>query len=217
MRLLDGKKRLALIEWRQFAENGLEQSGKPEGKLTSMTVGIFDGVHLGHQALIKRIVSYNENYTPVIVTFKKNHKTETRKFQPEEQPGLNNEQKDILTFPEKLAAFESLGIQTVIAIDFTEEFRRMPGIEFLEILLKRGNIGFFATGSDFRCGCRHDTNADTAQSFFASRGIPAEITPQVMEGHLPVSSSRIRSAIALGDTALAKAMLGKSVPLSLYQ
>jgi riboflavin kinase/FMN adenylyltransferase len=186
--------KMQCLAWSQFLKNGL-----PKYERTSMTVGIFDGVHRGHQALIERIVSHNAGYVPVVVTFKKNHKTN------------NQYQGDILTFQQKLDMFQKLGIQLVIVIDFTEEFMQMDGIEFLKILLKHGNIGFFAAGSDFRCGYQLNTDAAEIQRFFASNNIPSEIVPQVMEGSQPISSSRIRSAIAAGDNALAEKMLGYRV------
>jgi riboflavin kinase/FMN adenylyltransferase len=183
-----------IITWEEFLQNGL-----PLGeKYSSMTVGVFDGVHRGHQALIERVVSHNINYTPVIITFRENHKTG------------NRDRKDIHGFRERLLMFEKLGIQIVIIADLTEKFRRMPGIDFLEIILKRGRIGFFAAGSDFRCGYHLDTDTQAIQKFFASHNIPAGIVPQVMEGSLPVSSSRIREAIAEGHTELAEKMLGDS-------
>lgn len=160
-----------------------------------MTVGIFDGVHRGHQALIERILSCN--YISVVVTFRQNHKTE------------NNKLKNILTFRQRLKKLKSLGVQKIVVLDFTEELRQMDGIAFLEFLLKQYNIGFFAIGSDFRCGYQLSTNAQAIQEFFASRNIPVEIVPPIMEGDLPISSSRIRSAIAEGDTISAEKMLGK--------
>ena len=185
---------MLVIEWQNFLENGLPIKGKK----SSMTVGIFDGVHRGHKALLERIVLHNADYSPVVITFLENHKV------------MNNEQRDIQSFRQRLEIFEKLGIQITIVIDFSEQFRQMPGKEFLEIILKRGNAGFFAAGNNFRCGCGLDTCAAAIQEFFAARSIPAEIIPEVMEGSLAVSSSRIREAIASGDTALAKAMLGRN-------
>jgi len=180
----------------------LEDGFPHNGKSSSMTVGIFDGVHLGHQALLKRIVSYDAGdtpvgKTPVVVTFKQNRKIESG---------------NIFTFNKRLDIFESVGIQITIVIDFTEEFKKMPGIEFLEILLKRGNVGFFAVGSGFRCGYQQDTDAEKIKNFFASHNIPMEIIPKVMEGSSPVSSSRIRSAISAGNIKSAQKMLGRTYP-----
>jgi riboflavin kinase/FMN adenylyltransferase len=186
---------LKVIEWPQFLKSGL-----PAGEnLSSMTIGIFDGVHLGHQALIDSIVSHNAHSIPVIVTFRQNHKAGNKK------------QKEIQTFQQRLEIFESLGIKIAIVVEFTEEFRRMPGIEFLKILLKRGNVGFFAVGSDFRCGYQLDTDAPAIYNFFCSCNIPVEIIPQVMEGSAPISSSRIRNAITAGEYSLAEKMIGRSV------
>jgi riboflavin kinase/FMN adenylyltransferase len=172
---------MLVIDWPHFLKNGL-QTGE---NLSSMTVGVFDGVHRGHQRLIKRVVSHNAGYVPVVITFRQNHKTE--------------ETGSLQTFQQKIEVLEQLGVKIILAIDFTDAFRRMAGIEFLDILLKHGNIGFFAVGSDFRCGYRLDTDAAAIQKFFASRNIPVEIVPEVMEDGLPISSSRIRSAIADGN------------------
>jgi len=194
------------LTWKQFTINGIQ----PEEKKTSMTVGIFDGVHLGHQALLKSIVSYNVNYTPVVITFRENHKTEkikTAKTGKAEK--IKNSVIEIHNFQERLRLFGEFGIKETIVIDFTEEFKQMPGNDFLEILLKQGNIGYFAIGGNFRCGRKLDTDAEKIEKFFMSQNIPAGIVPEVMEGLLPVSSSRIRAAIADGDTKLAEKMLGR--------
>jgi len=181
-----------LVDWTQFTEKGLP-TGK---KKASVTIGIFDGVHKGHKALIERIVSHNTKNVPVVITFRENHKTKS-------------EPKDIQTFEQRIMTLEKLGVQITIVIDFTESFKHMAGINFLEILANRCNIGFFAVGSAFRCGYQLDTDAAAIQKFFTLRGIPSEIVPEVLENSLPISSSRIRAAIAAGDNKLAEAMLGR--------
>jgi len=191
---------MQVIEWLKFLDTGLPL----EGKFSSMTVGIFDGVHLGHQALLEKIVSHNANFVPVVVTFRQTHKTGNE----------NTEQNNIQTFQQRLTIFENAGIQITIVIDFTETFMKMPGLEFLEILLKHGKVGFFAVGNNFRCGYRLDTDAAAVKNYFASRDIPVEIVPEVcypadgIEDSVPISSSRIRAAISAGDFALAQVMLG---------
>jgi riboflavin kinase/FMN adenylyltransferase len=198
---------MKVIKWTNFLKDGIDLKGKS----SSMTAGIFDGVHRGHQALINRVVSHNENNVPVVITFRRNHKTVVNKPENIEllgQAGLPPD-SSIQTFEQKLNIFKGLGIQITIVIDFTEAFRKTPGIEFLEILFKRCSIGFFAIGSGFRCGYQLDTDAEAIKKFFSSRSIPVEIIPEVTEGSLPVSSSRIRAAIAAGDLKLAEKMLGR--------
>jgi len=182
---------MKVVKWANFLKNGIDL----KGKMSSVTTGIFDGVHRGHRALIGRIVSHNSGYVPVVITFRQNHKK------------INNEQRDIQTFKQRLKTLDKLGIQIAIVIDFNEAFKKTPGLDFLNILLERCSIGFFAIGKNFRCGCQLDTDAPAIQRFFASRNIPVEIIPEVTEGSLPISSSRIRAAIAAGDLKLAEAML----------
>jgi len=189
------------LTWEQFLQNGLPLNRKK----TSMTVGIFDGVHLGHQALLKRVVSYNADFIPVVITFKDNHKTAIS----EERDNY----KDIQSFKERIEKFESLGIQITIVVDFNEEFKHMTGIEFLKLLLNHGNVGFFAAGSNFRCGFKLDTDAEAIKKFFASHNVCAEIVSDVCYpldnsgSSQPISSSRIREAIAAGNIELAEKML----------
>jgi len=197
---------MKVIEWTHFLENGLLLDENRSFFQCSMTVGIFDGVHRGHQVLIKRIVSHNAEFCPVVITFRQNHKIGEKESVTKEEGAAKD---DIQSFQQRLESFEKLGIQIVIIIDFTEEFKRMKGSEFLEILVKHSNVGFFAIGSNFRCGYQLDTDALLIQKFFADRNIPVEIVPQVMEGALPVSSSRIRAALADGDIQLAGLMLGE--------
>ncbi|MDR0323203.1 MAG: hypothetical protein LBI12_01990 [Treponema sp.] len=178
------------INWPEFFENGLPL----DGKKTSMTVGVFDGVHRGHQTLLEQIVTHNASHVPVVISFRENYKS--------------NNCGNIQSFRQKLEIFKNIGIKITVAVDFTESFRRIAGIEFLEILLKRGNIGFFAAGSKFRCGHKLDTGAEDIKNFFASHNIPVEIVPEILEGSLPISSSRIRSCITAGDHHLAQIMLG---------
>jgi len=193
---------MQIIEWQDFIKKNISSDKKP----VSMTIGIFDGVHRGHQVLIKRIVSYNTEFTPAVVTFRQNPKTMSN-----EQLAVSNEQCDIQTFQQRLAMFEKIGVQIVIVIDFSEEFKQMRGAEFLQILLDHVNIGFFAVGSDFRCGYQLDTDAEVIKKFFNSYNIPTEIIPQVTEDSLPISSSRIRAAIAAGELTLVKLMLGHDI------
>ena len=182
---------MRIIEWEHFLKKGLQ----PEGKKASVTVGVFDGVHRGHRALIELVVSHNADYTPVIFTFRENHKNEKHAG-------------NIQTFEQKAEMLAKLGIKILVVIDFTEPFKRMSGIEFLENLFKHIDIGFFAVGNNFRCGHGLDTNAEDVKNFFASRNIPVKIAAEVMESSLPISSSRIRAAIAEGDHKLAETLLG---------
>ncbi|MDR2742899.1 MAG: FAD synthetase family protein [Treponema sp.] len=188
---------MQIIEWPQFLKDGLSSGDKP----TSMTIGVFDGVHRGHQVLIERIVRHDDRFTPVIITFRQNHK-KARKG--------HGYWGDILSFRQKTAFIESLGAAIILVIDFSESFRRLPGLEFIRLLEEHGNMGFLAVGSDFRCGYHLDTGAPAIQKRNALRGIPTDIVEALLEGSCPISSSRIRNAIAGGSLREAASMLGRN-------
>jgi len=184
---------MRVIEWEAFLEEGIAC-----GMNTAMTVGVFDGVHRGHEALIDRIVRHDPRMIPVIVTFRENHKNRA--------PAYSG---DISSFRQKAALFESRGVAVTVVADLSGSFRRMSGSEFLRLLRERGKMGFLAIGSNFRCGYRLDTDAPMIKKLNAEEGIPTDIVEALAEEGLPISSSRIRRAITQGKLDEAAALLGR--------
>ena len=198
---------MQLIEWPRFLEEASPLGGRP----SAITVGVFDGVHRGHTALIEQVISHNAvsqgQAVPVVITFMQGrHKKNGGR---QEYPG------DILSFRQKLAIFESLGVSVTIVIEFTESVRKMTGGEFLRILHEHGKMCFMAVGSNFRCGYQLDTDAPAIQRFNDERGVPTCILPSLKEGADPISSALIRSAVSQGRLAAATAMLGRPFTLDL--
>lgn len=193
---------LAVFDWE---EAGQGPAGGKEGLLPgAATIGVFDGVHLGHRELIRRITERGPN--PTVISFKENPK---KFLAPESYDG------DIFSLEQKLEVFESLGVRQAVLIDFSVNFSKMNGLEFVEVLEKRLNIVFLAVGNNFRCGYKQDTGAEFIKTMNEQRGIPTEIVPPVLEKGIPVSSSRIRTAISQGDVAAAAALLGRNLELDL--
>ncbi|MCL1993392.1 MAG: FAD synthetase family protein [Spirochaetes bacterium] len=200
---------MQIIEWNDFVENGL-----PIGeRLSAVTVGVFDGVHRGHVSLIERVTLGGlpagvPAGIPVIVTFRKNYKLERplSAF----PPGQN-----IVSFRQKCAIFESLGVAITVVADFSDSFRQMSGADFFRLLWERGRMGFLAVGSDFRCGRNLDTDAALIRQLHAGKGIPVEVADALMEDGAAISSSRIRKAIRQGNLKQAASMLGRPFTLDL--
>jgi len=171
-----------------------------------MTIGVFDGVHRGHQALINKITATDISAVPTAITFRFNPKSVLR---PDLYEG------DITSLRRKLALLELSGIRMVVLIDFSGNFSKMKGKEFVDLLKDRGNLRYLAVGSDFRCGHGLDTDAVLLQRMNEGNGIPTEVVPPVLKDGLPISSSRIRTAIAAGNLVEAAALLGRNVDIDL--
>ena len=195
---------MQVIEWPQF----LEETSPLKGKPFAVTVGIFDGVHRGHKALIEAIVSQKERAVPVVITFRQGRYKKAIGG-GKDYPG------DILSFRQKIAIFESLGITLTIVVEFSESFRRMRGTEFLRILSEHGNMIFMAVGSNFRCGYRLDTDALAIQEFNSRLNIQTRIMQPFTEDGKPISSSQIRDAITCGRLREAATMLGRPFTVDL--
>ena len=191
---------MKVVSWEEFRE-----TWRPERPLAA-TVGVFDGLHIGHRSLIRRVLAKAPSSTPAVFTFAENPK---RILRPSSYHG------DLASLEQKLEGFESLGLELAVLIDFSGNFSKLAGRDFLSLLRDRGGLSYLAVGSNFRCGHRLDTDAAAIVEFYSSRGVAAEIVePLEWNGH-PVSSSRVRSAVLDGRLEDAAAMLGRPYELDL--
>jgi len=187
------------IDWEEYVEGRFTQ------RPLAATIGVFDGIHKGHRKLIERVLARHPA-TPVAFTFTESPKKILR---PSSYSG------DIQTRSQKLEGFEALGIELCVLIDFSGNFSKLTGRDFLSRLHVRDSLESLAVGSDFRCGHRLDTDASAIAEFFKSCGVGVDIVTHVLlHGH-PVSSSRIRSAISEGRLTDAADMLGRPFELDL--
>ena len=185
---------MRIISWEEYAA--------PEQSLPdplAVTIGVFDGVHRGHQSLIRRIC--DSPYTPTVVTFRQNPQSVLR---PDAFGG------DIMNLEEKLRVFEVLGVQLVALIDFSAEFSKINGRAFIDLLLCRP-VRLIALGRNFRCGHGLDTGAEEIRSLAGARGAEVWIAPPVMDEGQPVSSSRIRQALAAGRQTEVERLLNRRI------
>jgi riboflavin kinase/FMN adenylyltransferase len=187
---------MRVLDWETFAARGIAQDG------AAMTIGVFDGVHRGHQALLERV--FRSGGYPVVISFTRNPKFVLR---PETWEG------DVMGAGQKLRLFEQMGAGLTVMIDFSPEFSKLGGKEFIDLLKDRGNLRYLVIGSNFRCGYRHDTRAADIEEMNRAAGIPTEVVEPVVSGGERISSSRIRAAISVGSLAEAAALLGRRVEI----
>ena len=162
-------------------------------------LGFFDGVHLGHQALLAECVRLAEQMDAqtAAITFE-NHPQSL--FRADVPPLLT-------TLADRVRLLGRYGMEEVIAYPVTEAVMGMHWEDFLRELLDRGAVGFVC-GDDFRFGSRGAGNARTLRAFCEERGLPCVIVPeQTLEG-VRISSSYIRRQIETGDMATAVRYLG---------
>jgi hypothetical protein len=189
------------LEWPEFADSGLART-ELAGRGLAMTIGVFDGVHRGHQVLLERALS--SPLPAAVISFTRSPKFILR---PETDEG------DIMGAEQKLRLFEQMGIALAVMIDFSEKFSKLGGREFVDLLQDRGNLRFLVIGSNFRCGYRHTADAAFIKRVNLDKGIPTEVAEPVKVGGIQVSSSRIRSAIAGGRLLEASELLGRRVEI----
>lgn len=160
-------------------------------------IGNFDGVHIGHRKLIEAAVGYCRAHSGTkcaVFTFESN--TSGAPF--------------IVSHEEKLKIFAECGAEIAVTVPF-DEVRGMSCESFVsEILIDMLNVACAFCGFNFRFGKMGAGNGETLAALMESHGRSAAILPPVNLGGEPVSSTRIRVALAEGDMALANSLLGRN-------
>ncbi|MDR2865417.1 MAG: FAD synthetase family protein [Spirochaetaceae bacterium] len=180
-----------ILDWEEFIK-------KPISKASAVTIGVFDGVHRGHQLLIGKIKS--KGLFSLVVSFKQHPR---RLLRPEQ------EFRDIISLEEKIAILEEYRIDAALLIDFSLDFGKIKGKDFIKILTKNAGMRYLAIGKDFKCGYKGVFGASQIQAWCHEIGIECEIVEPVADSGVPVSSSRIRGALASGDRETAERLLGR--------
>ena len=168
-------------------------------KKTIYALGFFDGVHLGHQALLKQCVALAEETgcNSAAITFDRHPQT---LFSPA-PPALIN------TLPDRIALLERFGMEEVLSFPVTKEVMSTNWRVFLENLLEKGAAGFVC-GEDFRFGARGEGSAETLRAFCEAHDLPCVIvTDQTLDG-VRISSTHIRALLEAGQAQEAARFLG---------
>lgn len=171
---------------------------------SAITVGSFDGIHLGHQVLLDEVLSQPEVLKGV-VTFSR----------PTRLKKSKNYAGDILTTRLKLKMLEDLGFDFVILIDFSKEFSKTTGLEFFKILVKTIQMKALVVGKDFSCGFQHSTNILDIEKIAKDYSFTVKAIDRIFLNGENISSSSIRNAIQNADFSFAKKLLGHSFLLDL--
>jgi riboflavin kinase/FMN adenylyltransferase len=169
---------------------------------TALAIGNFDGVHLGHQALLARVVetASRRGLVPAVMTFEP---LPREHFLPERAPPR------LSALGDKIAAFADAGIELAYICRFNAAFAALSPGEFARRLRERHGVRHIFVGQDFRFGARRAGDVALLAREGAKLGFDVEIVPVVEGGGERVSSTRVREALAAGDLGLASRLLGR--------
>ncbi|MBA4422640.1 MAG: riboflavin biosynthesis protein RibF [Syntrophus sp. (in: bacteria)] len=174
-----------------------------------VTIGNFDGVHLGHQSVFRRLVAeaHEEERPAVVISFEPHPKMV---LHPERRPFY------LITSPEeKIRHISNLGIDAFILIPFSQDYARTTAEEFIhDVLWERLRIRKIIIGHDYTFGRGKEGNEAFLTASGSRLGFEVEVLSAFKIGDTTISSTRIRRAILAGEVRYAASLLGRPYNLA---
>ena len=169
---------------------------------TLLTIGVFDGVHLGHRHLIRKLTqrAAEGNFLSGVVTFNSN---------PKAVLSPRTKLARLTTLEERASLLKSLGVDLVVPITFTTEVAALSAREFVLYLKKYLKLRGLVIGPNFALGRGREGNAATLQSLGRELGFTVEVVKPLMTENTLVSSTAVREALARGDMKTTTKLLGR--------
>ncbi|MFD0964358.1 bifunctional riboflavin kinase/FAD synthetase [Pseudofulvibacter geojedonensis] len=177
-------------------------------KPTVLTIGTFDGMHIGHQKILDKVfkVAADKKLASLVLTFFPHPRMVLQK---------ESDIKLIHTIDERKAILEESGLESLIIHPFSKEFSRLTATEFVrDILVKKLNIKHIIIGYDHRFGRNRTANIEDLKDFGELYGFTVEEISVQDINEVAVSSTKIRKAINEGDLMTANKYLGSQFELN---
>ena len=206
---------MKLYTWNDILSilNGDSSADFLDGAKTGISTGSFDGLHKGHRKLLSELIqaSRERGLKAGVVTFSR------------PLPGIKHSGDylgDLTTLNQRLALFESLGIDFAIVVDFDDSFASMMGADYLNILLNVCNMELIAEGIDFCCGFKGATDAQAIRYWAEKNNVQTVFVDPVYfrEGtdeEERISSSYIRTMLSKGFFTTAQELLERPYELDI--
>lgn len=195
----------------------LAQLDSPQGWLarfgeqlpfTAMTIGNFDGVHLGHQVILRRVVerATGSNWMSAVLTFFPHPASVLR---PQHAPAL------LATLDQRLAAFEVAGIDAALVLKFDRQLAQVTAEDFVQrYLVQTMRAKAVLVGGSFRFGHRQAGDVSLLRELGKRWGFEVDVVPPVTIGGVAVSSTAAREAVRDGRMEEARKLLGRPYALA---
>ncbi len=174
----------------------------PSPAASVVTIGSFDGIHLGHQALIRKVLETGSRrgLSTVLLTFEPLPREYLKRSDPPAR---------LTSWRERWRALEGTGLDKVWQLRFDERLRNLSGEEFVELLARDLGAKAVVVGHDFRFGRGGEASASMLAAAGPKLGFDVEVVEAVRDGVTRVSSSAIRDALARGALKQAERWLGR--------
>lgn len=174
---------------------------------TLLTIGVFDGVHLGHRHLIRKLTqrAAEGNFLSGVITFNSN---------PKAVLSPQTKLARLTTIEERATLLKSLGVDLVVPLTFTTEVAALRAREFVLYLKKYLKMRGLVIGPNFALGRGREGNTATLQSLGQELGFTVEVVKPLMVEDTLVSSTAVREALACGDMKTTTRLLGRYFSLS---
>ncbi len=173
-----------------------------------LTIGNFDGVHVGHRALMQRLLERARAFSiPAIVMT----------FEPHPVTVLHPDRtlKRIFPFDDQREQLQELGVDILVVEPFSREFSQLTPERYIDGWIQTPfHPELLVVGHDFSFGANRTGTIAILERHAQALGFEVEVVPPVRLGEIVISSSRIRHALAEGDVVLAKTLLGRLFYLS---
>jgi len=176
------------------------------GRDTLLTVGVFDGVHLGHKYLISKLLGQagQRNLLSGVVTFYQH---------PEELLSPRTRLPFLTGIEERINLLKNEGVDVIIPLSFTAEMAQIGARQFVGLLRKHLSMCGLVVGSDFALGKGREGDTDTLQRLGQSMNFSVTVVPPLVVNGEVISSTAIRKALADGDMRKVRELVGR--PFSL--
>ena len=169
---------------------------------TALTVGVFDGVHLGHIHLLNRTIEIasQNNMLSAVITFSNHPRTVLSPDSPTNY---------LSSLEDRLTMLEATGIDIVVPLTFDGELSRLRAKEFTSILMDKMNMAILVVGDDFVMGYQREGTTKVLESIGIETGFSISVLDPLSLGNTQISSTSIRQAILTGNMTAAAELLGR--------
>lgn len=172
-----------------------------------LSIGVFDGFHLGHQRLIAELLNQAEKRKMIsgVVTFR---------HDPEKLLSHRNKLPFLMDIEERLNLLKKAGVAMTVPLSFTAELAQLSAREFITLLQQYLRMRGLVIGEDFALGKEREGNITTLQKLGQEMEFDITIVPPLKINGVVVSSTSIRKALAAGDMLKVRSLMGRSFKLA---